>query len=197
MTTPPPGLLLAVRYGIAVVVDGDNLRLITPVKPSAEVLATLAEDKTAIIAYLQAATAPSSPAAAGPLPRALGQVEMWRASFARLSPQTDPCPGWRPGEWERIHAAIATFLDPEASPSWPRLACERRWDTLSLFSIDARVGAARVDRLGALLVSGGVPVIMVSEVAITFANGLCARRVPIDPATCVPVWDFAHGERDA
>jgi hypothetical protein len=194
---PPAALALARQHGITVTLDGDRLKYHAPGKPPAEVLAALAADKAAIIAHLRASAAADAPAVTGPLPPALAQVELWRASFARLSPHVEPCPGFRgDGEWPRVHAAIAAFLDADADP-WARIAAEANWSTAELFAVHRQVGAANLAACGALLCTNGARVTRIAEQTIWFANGLIARRVPIDPATSVPVWDFERGARDA
>jgi hypothetical protein len=195
MTPLPPGLALAHQHGVTVVLDADGLRLITPVKPSNEVLAALREDKAAIIAYLLTSESEDrneagSAVVAGPLPPALAEVEVWRASFARLSPHIEPCPGFRAdGEWPRVHAAVAAFLDADAGP-WARIAAEQQWTDLELLAVHRKVGAANLAACGALLSSNGVPVTQVTETLIRFRNGLAARRIPMDPARAVALWDY-------
>jgi hypothetical protein len=181
--TAPQGLTLAHRHGITVIVDGDHLR--ARPAPSDEIRAALAADKRAIVDYLATAFAP--PDASTP-PALI--VEHWRQRCARLDPEVAPVPGFAGGEWTRVHNSIVTFLDPRASPSWPRIAVEGEWSTLELFGVDRRVGAARIDRAGALLCTNGAIVTRVTPQIIWLANGLAYRRTAMEVATCCAIWNF-------
>jgi hypothetical protein len=82
------------------------------------------------------------------------------------------------------------FLDPAASPFWGRIAAEAGWDEIALFGCHVRVGCARFDCAGALLVNlHGQKVTQVSAAFIRYANGTAAYRVPAHP-DAIPIWDF-------
>jgi hypothetical protein len=194
LSTPPPGLALAHKHGLTVLLNGDKLRIATSVQPPEMILDALRADKGAILDYLQHALAVTNPAAVPPLLVA----EHWRQNFARLEAKADPCPGWHAGEWHNVHRVVSAFLDPAASPSWALHAARLQWSTLELFSVHRTVGAARFDTLGALLAgTHGEPVTQVVETLLRFRNGLASPRMPMDPERCVAIWDYQQPEAAA
>jgi predicted P-loop ATPase len=117
-------------------------------------------------------------------------VGRWRTNFARLSQHAEPCPGWRPGEWAKIHQVIATFLaSPEA-----RSLVQAGWETLSLFGIDRTAGVAKRDTCGVALRSGGQSVMQTLE-ALARMHGIPAVRAAVDSNKAIALWDFASERR--
>src|ERR671917_467141 len=91
------------------------------------------------------------------------QARAWREAFARLSPQTPPCPGFKAGKWPEVHTACLRFLSDHADR-----AAALGWTTEELFGVHPEMGAVRVDACGALMVSGGKPVVSVEPNRISF-----------------------------
>src|SRR5262249_17620949 len=96
-----------------------------------------------------AAAVRPEPAAAAAQPDAFNaesRVAVWRDAFAPLSPQTEPCPGWRLDEWARVYACIKQFLaGPHAFT-----AARNGWSALDLFGVHQTVGVAARDHVRAL-----------------------------------------------
>src|SRR4051794_10813430 len=109
----------------------------------------------------------------------------WKQGLARLTPDRDPCPGFRTGQWPRVHAAAITFLANQAEA-----AVGMGWTTPELFGVHPVVGVRRVDCCGALMVSSGNPITEVTPVLIRYRNGLAYRRMP-PGGPSVPVWQVA------
>ena len=101
-----------------------------------------------------------------------------------LSPASDPCPGFRAGQWSRVHAAALEFLANHADA-----AADLGWTTLELFGVHEIVSVRRVDCCGALMVSNGSAVVEVAPDLIRYADGLAYRRARPEGPT-VPVWEF-------
>src|SRR3954468_19245900 len=97
----------------------------------------------------------------------------WKQGLARLAPTRAPCPGFRTGQWPRVHAAAAMG-----------------WSTVALFGVHPVVGVRRVDCCGALMVSNGSPITEVTPECIRYRNGLAYRRTPLGGPS-VPVWQVA------
>jgi hypothetical protein len=112
----------------------------------------------------------------------------WQLGLQRLSPHREPCPGFRSGQWLGVYEVAQRFL-AEHGPS----AADLGWSTLDLFGVDPKVGVARVSCCGALLVSGGSPVVDVAAAAIRYRSGLAFRKAAV-PDPSVPVWDYAWPE---
>ncbi len=82
-----------------------------------------------------------------------------------------------------MHTVALQFLSEHADR-----AAELGWTTEELFGVHPVVGAVRVDACGALLISGGKPIIGVERDKLRFdANSY--YRVPRRPPS-VPVWEF-------
>ena len=109
-------------------------------------------------------------------PLSLRHVDMlehqrWAAELDQLSDYDDPCPGWRRGAWTKTLDAAISFIFDHGER-----AAELGWDAVSLFGVDPRVGIARLDACGALMLGVGWRVARVEQDAITFENGLIYRR---------------------
>ena len=118
----------------------------------------------------------------------VGIMAEWQLGLQRLSPHREPCPGFRSGQWLRVYEASLRFL-AEHGPA----AAAQGWSTLDLFGVDPGVGVARVSCCGALMVSGGSPVVGVAAHAIRHRNGLAFRKSAL-PDAAVAVWDYAWPE---
>ncbi len=105
----------------------------------------------------------------------------WRLGVARLDPEAPPCPCFRTGEWAALHRSIRRFMDEHAAQ-----AARCGWGTLDLFGVDPEVGAAAVDRCGALMLPMRHPASAVTPDAIAFGP-LTYRKRPLPGA--VPAWD--------
>jgi hypothetical protein len=91
------------------------------------------------------------------------QARQWREAFARLSEQTPPCPGINLGNWPQIHTVALQFLLDHADR-----AADLGWTTELLFGVHPQVGVVRVDACGALMISGGKPVVAIEKDWISF-----------------------------
>lgn len=126
-----------------------------------------------------------APAASAMPPEAC--VAIWRDGCAALNPQADPCPGWRPGEWPRVHAGIKQFL---AGPH--ALAAARAgWSAVDLFGVHRTIGVAARDCVGALTANStnGFVCRVEANGALQFANGTKVQKRPLD-SNVVPIWNF-------
>ena len=111
------------------------------------------------------------------------QARAWREAFARISPTTPPCPGLNLKKWSEMHTVALRFLSEHADR-----AGELGWTTEELFGVDDKVGAVRVDACGALMVSGGRPVVAVEKDRIRF--GITSYYHAKGKVPSVPVWDW-------
>ena len=118
------------------------------------------------------------------------QARAWREAFARVSAQTPPCPGLRPQNWPSMHTVALQFLSEQADK-----AAALGWTTEELFGVHPEVGAVRVDACGALMISGGKPVVSVEPNRISFGVS-CYYRIASRPPS-VPVWDWREPKRPA
>ena len=109
----------------------------------------------------------------------------WCDGLARLDRWTPPCEGFRSGEWEAVHRAVAHFLDHYAAE-----AAARGWTAIDLFGVHGRAGAARVDSCGALMLPLLMNATALTADAIAFGP-LTYRRRPMSEA--VLVWEFVGG----
>ena len=137
------------------------------------------------------AAAQPQPAAAAASPDASNveqRVAVWRNAFAPLSPETEPCPGWRSGEWPRVYAGIKQFL----AGSHAFIAARAGWSVLDLFAVHKTVGVAAADCVGALTrnSTNGFVMQVKADGTLQFANGVKMQKRPLDPDLCVPVWSF-------
>jgi len=137
------------------------------------------------------AAAQPQPAAAAASPDAFNveqRVAVWRNAFAPLSPETEPCPGWRSGEWPRVYAGIKQFL----AGSHAFIAARAGWSVLDLFAVHKTVGVAAADCVGALTrnSTNGFVMQVKADGTLQFANGVKMQKRPLDPDLCVPVWSF-------
>jgi hypothetical protein len=117
-----------------------------------------------------------------------GRLVVWHNAFAPLNSETEPCPGWRPGEWPRVYACIKQFL---AGP-YALAAARTGWSALDLFAVHKVVGVAARDCVGALTANttNGFVARVEADGALHFANGTKARKRPLDSNLCIPVWSF-------
>ncbi len=106
----------------------------------------------------------------------------WRDGLARLDRWTPPCEGFRSGEWEAVHRAVAHFMTHYATE-----AVARGWTALDLFGVHGRAGASRVDSCGALMLPLLKNATALTADTITFGP-LVYRRRPMPEA--VLVWDL-------
>jgi hypothetical protein len=67
----------------------------------------------------------------------------WRAALLALSPDHDPCPGFRPYVWARVQANALDFIERHG-PEAHRLS----WTAPELFGVHPEVGVVRVDGWG-------------------------------------------------
>jgi hypothetical protein len=67
---------------------------------------------TALIYKPREAPAGARPVAPGGMS---GEIAAWREALLALSPDRDPCPGWRPGAWVRVRAHGSTSWTGTAS----------------------------------------------------------------------------------
>jgi hypothetical protein len=187
--TAPPALARAHQYGVTVIADRENLRLVTSHKPPDEILAALRGDKGAIRDYLRAAADPPTDTT-----HPLIIAEHWRQRFfASINAEPAPCPGFGRNEWPRVYAAITDFLNPAAALA--RLAAECHWTALKLFGVHRTTGASRVDACDALLVGNGAKVTHITAATLWFANGLNTPRLALDPTISVPVWNYEQEQQ--
>jgi hypothetical protein len=120
-----------------------------------------------------------------PAPPMDGSLAVWRAGLARLSHQTVPCPDYRGDEWPFVYANALGFLD-----TFGEQAAGLGWTTLDLFGVHPVVGTIRVDHCGALVLSVGGRVRLVTADEIRF-DSLTHRRKPDQPRG-LPVWEFSR-----
>ena len=120
----------------------------------------------------------ASPAQAADGPHA------WHDVLLALSPDREPCPGFRPNAWARVHANPLAFIDGHGAEAH-RLG----WTAEELFGVHPKVGAVRVDCCGALMLSNAGQVVSIEAETIRSANGLTYRRSSL-PRAIAPVWCF-------
>jgi hypothetical protein len=116
------------------------------------------------------------------------QARQWREAFARLSAETPPCRGINFKKWPEMHTVALRFLSDHADR-----AAELGWTTEELFGVHRDVGAVRVDACGALMVSGGMPVVSVEKDRISF--GITSYYHPLAKVPTVPVWDWREPKK--
>jgi hypothetical protein len=103
-----------------------------------------------------------------------------------LSPDRDPCPGFRPGAWARVQANALDCLDRHGAAALPL-----GWTATELCGVHPTVGVIRVDCIGALMLTVPGRVESVEGEAIRYAGWLVYRRSPM-PVAAVPVWNFGR-----
>ena len=110
----------------------------------------------------------------------------WLEGFAKLSPLTLPCPGFRNDEWREIHAATKLFIETRASE-----AAGMGWAGVELFGVHEAVGAANVSACGALMVgTTREPVQEIRREWISFGR---VRYYRAPQQSAVLVWRFGAG----
>jgi hypothetical protein len=72
-------------------------------------------------------------------------------------------------------------------------AAELGWTTDELFGVHPEVGAIRVDACGALMISGGQPVVAVERDRIRF--GVTSYYHALARVPSMPVWDWREPKR--
>jgi hypothetical protein len=117
------------------------------------------------------------------------EPEGWREALLGLSPDHDPCPGFRPNTWARIWANALDFIARHGAE-----AHGLGWTAVELFGVHPVVGIVRVYCCGALMLPVAGRVLSVEADVIRFTNGLAFRRA-FDSGASVPVWNF--GRTDA
>ena len=110
--------------------------------------------------------------------------EGWREAILGLSPDHDPCPGFRPGAWARVWANALDFIDRHGAA-----AHSLGWTAEELFGVHPVVGVIRVDHCGALMLSNAGRILAVETNLIRYANGLTFRRAGV-ASLSVPIWRF-------
>jgi hypothetical protein len=131
---------------------------------------------------------PRTDAAPSPTPPLDGPAD-WRAALLALSPDHDPCPGFRPDTWARVWASAPDFLDRHGEEA-ERLG----WTANELCGVHPVVGVIRVDFCGALMLTVPGRVASVEAKAIRYTGGLVYRRSAM-PSAAVPVWAFGRPKR--
>ena len=96
---------------------------------------------------------------------------------------SDPCPGFRVTGWKHVYRNMRAFLD-----AFGEQAEALGWTTAELFGVHPSVGTIRVDHCGALVLSVGGRVRLVTANEIRF-DRLTYRRRPDHPQG-VPIWEF-------
>ena len=107
----------------------------------------------------------------------------WLEGFAKLSPLTLPCPGFRNDEWRGIHAATKLFIETRASE-----AAGMGWTGIDLFSVHETVGAANVSACGALMM--GTTTAPAEEITPTYIRFGRSRYFKMKMQATVLVWRF-------
>jgi hypothetical protein len=87
-----------------------------------------------------------------------------------------------------MHTVALQFLSEQADK-----AATLGWSTEDLFGVDSVVGAVRVDACGALMISGGRPVLGVEQDRILFGTNSYYRVRSRTPS--VAVWLFKEEKR--
>ena len=72
----------------------------------------------------------------------------WREALLGLSPDRNPCPGFRPGAWARVQANALDCIERHGAEAH-RLG----WTAEELFGVHPTLGAIRVGHCGALMLS--------------------------------------------
>ena len=119
-----------------------------------------------------------------PSPFAAGLVGEWQRALSGLHRERPPCPLFR--HWPEVLRTAERFLQDHGEA-----AVRLGWTDLDLFGVHRLVGTIRVDCSGALMVSGGSPVVEITAELVRFESGLAYRRAPWPPDDLViPVWRF-------
>ena len=108
----------------------------------------------------------------------------WREALLGLSPDRDPCPGFRARAWPRVQANALDFTDRHGAE-----AHAHRWTAEELFGVHPVVGVVRLDCAGALMLSVAGWVLGIEADVIRYENGLAFRR-SFGSGASVPVWTF-------
>jgi hypothetical protein len=112
----------------------------------------------------------------------------WRDALFALSPDHDPCPGFRPNAWSRVQANALDFIERHGAEAH-RLG----WTAEELFGVHPALGVIRVDRTGALMLSSAGRVLAAGADVIRYVNGLAFRR-SFGSGASVPVWNFGRAD---
>ncbi len=119
-----------------------------------------------------------------PPPPPLDGPSAWRDALLALSPDRDPCPGFRLGAWARVQGNARDFLHRHGKE-----AESLGWTAVELLGVHPTVGVIRVDHCGALMLPAAGRVESVEAEAIRYAGGFTYRRSSM-PVGAVPVWAF-------
>jgi hypothetical protein len=112
----------------------------------------------------------------------------WREALLGLSPDRDPCPGFRPGAWARVWSNALDFIDRHGAEAH-RLG----WTAVELFGVHPALGVIRVDHAGALMLAVAGRGLAVEAGLIRHANGLALRR-SFGSVASVLVWNFGRAD---
>ena len=130
----------------------------------------------------------STPATVATLATVSAAAVAWRDALFALSPDHDPCPGFRPNAWSRVQANALDFIERHGAEAH-RLG----WTAEELFGVHPALGVIRVDRTGALMLSSAGRVLAAGADVIRYVNGLAFRR-SFGSGASVPVWNFGRAD---
>lgn len=116
----------------------------------------------------------------------IGLPAEWIDGALALSPDVDPCPGFRSDQWPRVYAYVIDFLTGPLALD----AVAAGWTTLDLFGVHPEVGVANVSAVGACLLVDHDRIRAVSAAAIRFDRSSFYRRPVQNPS--IPVWSFGR-----
>jgi hypothetical protein len=143
------------------------------------------------IAEVSAPSAPE-PVEIPPDPGGHPAVTTWRKRITATDPEQVPRGYRRVTDWQRARTALLRFCS--SNYAYGNLACaalDQGWTELDLFAVGRTAGVTNLSHCGALLPnSHGAHVTHVRPDRLHFSNGLTAYRRPLDPAECLPIWDY-------
>lgn len=114
-----------------------------------------------------------------------GDLRKWLIGLESLSPDRDPCPGYRSSEWPTTLARALAFLDV-----FGEQAVALGWTAPRLFGVHPAAGIVRVDACGALVLPIAGPVRAITATTIIFGH-LTHSTKPGQPEG-VPIWSFGR-----
>ena len=126
---------------------------VNPTRPSSSVIGLRASQRLELNSETLATVAePDGPSA-------------WHKALAHLSPDHDPCPGFRPNTWARVWANALDFIDRHGAE-----AHGLGWTAEELFGVHPVVEVIRVDCCGALMLSSTGRALAVEADLIRYAK---------------------------